>query len=494
MFKLMIVDDEMLMRIGIRSIIDWEEHGFRVVSEAANGKEALELALDLKPDVIMTDIKMPVMDGLQLIREASRALPACEFIVLSNFDEFRYAKEACQLGAADYLIKTEVTPPVLGELLAGIRQRLQREHTRSGLAALPPDFTQSLTHLKESLFKDLISGLLDEKEAIAKAQQLQSGVRSEELAIVKMRIDRFGEVRKKYVEKDEKLLRFSIVNILGEIIPARWSKEIVIESSADYLLIVNTSEGTMAAVRKDIQQLCGDIQLTIKEVMNLSLSIGISAVVPGFRWLKTAYEQADQALRRKFLEGVGRTLFYEDGASADDVRTAADPASESAELALISVLESHNEAKLEAFFAEYRRALAAKTRNEREVREAYIRLTELIGARGSYAKRPHSPAAEPSPYEEVLSAETREELHDIVLRYARQTMIPDTPSSEQRNYADMAARLIQRFYAEDLSLRRLDSYDRLHNKGSMQSLGPVSAARVRASYVSFADVPVKVCV
>lgn len=68
MYKLMIVDDELLMRVGIRSMLNWEEYNFYVVGEAGNGKEALSLALEVMPDLIITDIKMPIMDGLQLIQ------------------------------------------------------------------------------------------------------------------------------------------------------------------------------------------------------------------------------------------------------------------------------------------------------------------------------------------------------------------------------------------------------------------------------------------
>lgn len=71
MYKLIIVEDELLMRVGIRSMLNWEEHGFCVAGEASNGREALEMALEKAPDLIITDIKMPVMDGLQLIQEAS---------------------------------------------------------------------------------------------------------------------------------------------------------------------------------------------------------------------------------------------------------------------------------------------------------------------------------------------------------------------------------------------------------------------------------------
>lgn len=464
MLKLMIVDDELLMRIGIRSMIDWEAHGFRIAAEAANGKEALEMVRAVMPDLIVTDIKMPVMDGLQLIRETSKISADCKYVILSNFDEFRYVKEALQLGAVDYLIKSEITPEALTELLAGIRRKREAGGGGNGTLMLTADLSQSLSHLKESLFKDLISGLLEEREAAAKAEQLQSRVRSEPLAVVKLRIDRFAEVRRKYVEKDEKLLRFSVLNILEEIIPGKWNKELVVESSSEYLLIANTPGADAAAVRADVGKLCGGIQRTMKDFMNLSITVGVSSVVPDFRGMRAAYREADDALRRSFFAGRGLVLFYEDKGDwpeKDTATAASEPggtagshtANETDDPALRHALDSGREEKLAAFFESFRDQLSAKRANERTVREAYIRLTEMVSAHTAHLHKSRLPGADKLPYEALLAAETRDEVHDIVLNYAKRGMAADSRPAEQRSYADMAVEMIHRYYAEDISLQ-----------------------------------------
>lgn len=156
MYKLMIVDDELLMRVGIRSMLNWEEYNFHVVGEAGNGKEALSLALEVMPDLIITDIKMPVMDGLQLIQEASSSLKTCKYVILSNFDEFHYVKEALKLGATDYLIKSEITESSLIELLSTVGQKLQSEHVHpTNSPSIAQDYSKNLRYLKDSFFKIL---------------------------------------------------------------------------------------------------------------------------------------------------------------------------------------------------------------------------------------------------------------------------------------------------------------------------------------------------
>ncbi len=461
MFKLMIVDDELLMRIGIRSMVDWEAHGFRLAGEAANGREALELAIHASPDLIITDIKMPVMDGLCLIREASKALTNCKFIILSHFDEIDYVKEALRLGASDYLIKSEITPEALIELLGGIRAKLQQvSGVEPGRFPLPIDYTESLTHLKERLFKDLISGLLDEKEAEAKAEQLQLRVRSDSLIIAKFRIDRFETVRKKYVEKDEKLLRFSIVNVLEEVIPRSLRCEVVVEGSAEYLLIHNTRAADGQEARAELEKLCNGIMSTMRDFMNLSFSVGISSVAAGFKQLRMAYSEADIALRRRFFAGFGQLLFHADmpASACRRVRIESMPGGER-ELAFRDALDSNNEGRIVAFLDEFRDELDAMNADERSTRDAYIRLTEIVNSLIPAARIRLD--GDQSTYEAVLSAETREAIHRIVTEYACRTITGGRPR-DQAGYADMAAELIHRYYAEDISLQSVAGQINVH--------------------------------
>ena len=99
---MLLVDDEEDIREGISRKMDWLGLGFSLVGEAANGQDALELAETLRPDVILTDIKMPFMDGLELCRILTDRLPASRFVVFSGFDAFEYAKQAIQMNVVEY--------------------------------------------------------------------------------------------------------------------------------------------------------------------------------------------------------------------------------------------------------------------------------------------------------------------------------------------------------------------------------------------------------
>ena len=109
MLKVFLVEDERVIREGFRDKIPWEQYGFRLVGEANDGEMALPLIRKLKPDVLITDIKMPFMDGIELIRKIRDTGSPTEIIILSCLDDFSLAREAIRLGVSGYILKLTMT-------------------------------------------------------------------------------------------------------------------------------------------------------------------------------------------------------------------------------------------------------------------------------------------------------------------------------------------------------------------------------------------------
>jgi len=122
--NLLIVDDEMLIRQGIKHYIHWEREGFRIVGEASNGQEALERIEATKPHIVITDIVMPIMDGEELTRAIKSRYPDIEVVVLSSFGEFDYVRAAFQNGAVDYILKPKLETDELLEVLKRAARRI----------------------------------------------------------------------------------------------------------------------------------------------------------------------------------------------------------------------------------------------------------------------------------------------------------------------------------------------------------------------------------
>lgn len=163
LYSVLLVDDEEDVIRIIRERTDWEALGFRVTSYAHNGVEALEMAEEHQPDVVMTDIKMPFMDGLTLSRKLKELYPSCRVVIFSGFDEFEYAKEAIQLEVEQYLLKP-VDPSELREVFGRLKGSLDKERAeRRNIDRLRENYLQSLPLLQEVFFTSLIEGRIPDE-------------------------------------------------------------------------------------------------------------------------------------------------------------------------------------------------------------------------------------------------------------------------------------------------------------------------------------------
>lgn len=124
MYKVLIVDDEPIVKIALRSIINWNDYGYSICATASDGKEALSLAKKHSPDLIITDLKMPVMDGISLIKALNEQNFPGEILVISNYDDFEYVRSALVLGAVDYILKVSIEEENLTRYLKTITERL----------------------------------------------------------------------------------------------------------------------------------------------------------------------------------------------------------------------------------------------------------------------------------------------------------------------------------------------------------------------------------
>ena len=126
MMKVFLVDDEIAIRENLRNSFAWEENGFQLVGEAPDGEMALPMIRDLNPDILLTDIRMPFMDGMALAGKVRRTMPWVGIIILSGYDDFSYARQAIALGVREYLLKP-VTAGELKDALTRIAEALHEE-------------------------------------------------------------------------------------------------------------------------------------------------------------------------------------------------------------------------------------------------------------------------------------------------------------------------------------------------------------------------------
>ena len=164
LYKIMLVDDEEEVRTSIIKKINWKANGFEVVGDAENGRDALEKIENLEPNVIITDIRMPYMDGLALTESIRQRFPSIKVIIFSGFDDFTYAKEAIRLGVTEYILKP-VNVDELTEILKKVRAKLDEEiESARDIDSLRESYKASLPVLREQFLNKLIikKGFYDE--------------------------------------------------------------------------------------------------------------------------------------------------------------------------------------------------------------------------------------------------------------------------------------------------------------------------------------------
>ena len=171
-YKVFFVEDEIVTREGIRDKVDWQGNGFEFCGEAPDGEMALPLLQAIQPDVLITDIKMPFMDGLELSRIVHERIPATKIIILSGHDEFEYAQSAIKLGVTEYLLKP-VTVQDLHRVLQQLATQLDQErHVQEKLKKLQTQVEENCASFRERLLLDLVVGAVSSAEAIEKAEPL----------------------------------------------------------------------------------------------------------------------------------------------------------------------------------------------------------------------------------------------------------------------------------------------------------------------------------
>lgn len=172
--KVFLVDDEIAIRENLRNSFPWEQNGFQLVGEAPDGEMALPMIRDLNPDILLTDIRMPFMDGMQLCVEVKRAMPWVGVVILSGYDDFSYAQQAISLGVREYLLKP-ITAQELGGALRRVADRITEErNAQQSLESLRRDVASNNRFLREKLLASLFTEEGDRLEDEQLMRQMRS--------------------------------------------------------------------------------------------------------------------------------------------------------------------------------------------------------------------------------------------------------------------------------------------------------------------------------
>ncbi len=300
MLKVLIVDDEMLVRVGMRSLIQWEEHGFEVIGDAADGQAALAWMEAEVPDIVLTDIVMPGKDGLWLIGEARKKWPDVRFIVLSSYSDFDYVREAMKLGVDDYVLKTSVRPEEFLKILNETRQKVERDRKKWKHAAME---SPSLSETKQRQFLRLLVEASPDEAALERYRSDLDWPDAACAAVFFVRIHHYSKLG-----PDGKSVGRSLFHLLEQETREAERKQVFQYKENELAAALFFKDRPQAQLLRDMGR---DAVRAARRLINASISVGISEPFDRFEDFPQAVKQAREAVRRSFYEGIERCYKFE---------------------------------------------------------------------------------------------------------------------------------------------------------------------------------------
>ena len=295
MLKIFLVEDEIVMREGIKNNIDWEREGFDFVGEASDGELAYPLIQKTHPDILITDIRMPFMDGLELSRLVKQEMPDLKIIILSGYDEFEYAKEAISIGITDYLVK-----PIGGaQLLEAVKKVAkvveEEKQQRQFLETFQKEQEENARIARQKFFRKLVSGKLQVSAALKEGRENGMELAANRYNIVLFQIFT-GKEAEAYSEEQNRVSQLieSRVEEISGVIPV----ELGLEGWA--FILKETSENRLEQIEEELLE---KLKTAVAEGADqIEYFGGIGNAVGRLSELNRCFEDANRAFAYRYLK------------------------------------------------------------------------------------------------------------------------------------------------------------------------------------------------
>ena len=287
-WKVLIADDEAIIREGIRDAVDWEALGMEVCAEAEDGEEALVLAEQYGADVMLVDLNMPIIHGLELIRLIRERLPSCLVVIITGHDEFEYAREAIRLGVQEYVLKP-TNPVELTQIMTRVRDRLEEEAKLAAyLDAAAAQIRKNLPLLRERFCLEWMEGSLGREEIAEQLRFLQLPVRPPEF-VMAIRWPELDMSQSPRNESERQLMLYAIENVTSELLDA-----------ADYLVFRDSTGLILLVIWDDVPQaLASGIEQAVQQCLKLAVQVHLEPAGQDLAEVGAALRRARSAVSRE---------------------------------------------------------------------------------------------------------------------------------------------------------------------------------------------------
>ena len=310
--KILLVDDEEQVRKIIAKKIMWEKLGYELIGNVGNGREALELIEVNEPDVVLTDIRMPFMDGLELASRLKEEYPDIKVIIFSGFDEFEYAKQALKYNVIEY-IRKPVNIEEMTEILRKVRQSIVDDILKKrNIEKLREAYMKGLPVIKERFLTDLIHGKLKSRAEIQQKMSLyqiplafQEGYLVTTLMLTDKKIDRTNAIEG--IDQEE-MQYFSVKQYLEEMLQNQYDN-IFLRTTSGWSVILGIRKGERG---RKVVMLLNNFCRSCKKLLDIEITAGVGSVVSDIMEIESSYQESKEALGYYRIMGKGKAIYIQD--------------------------------------------------------------------------------------------------------------------------------------------------------------------------------------
>ena len=311
MYKILLVDDEILVRDAIRENIDWGKLDCELIGDCENGKQAVEFVKTHEVDIVLTDILMPYMDGMELSHFLHDNYPDVLIVIFSGFGEFEYAKKAIQYNVSEYMLKP-VTAMELTKVIENMKEKLdsrkKEQRKMESLTQVSQDYHKNANVIRSKALDCLVKCTREVQVSLDELERMGITFQAASYRVAVFDIDTYSEMYQMDMDKQQEsaLMAFVLFNVGDEIV-VQEKAGVVYQEGNNRVCIIFAGNRTKE-FSENIHRICHEIQKKVKEVIGLETSIGIGSWVRSPHELIYSYRLAAKAIDYRYLLG-GNLLF-----------------------------------------------------------------------------------------------------------------------------------------------------------------------------------------
>lgn len=456
--SVLIVDDEVLVRIGIKHSIDWEKNGFEIAGEASDGSECLSLVEKLAPDVIILDINMPKINGIEVLKTLKEWKYRGKVIILTCYEELEYARNAMRYGASDYVLKTTINEDGLLHALRDLEFTEEEDTVGKGKANTE---LQRIQSEKECLIR-LLEGYHVSIE--------KSVIKPAHLYCITIKIQHLEEVIKRYADKKRDYFHTSLESMMEQALAGQ--KECVFIQYKPDTIIIFLSFSFISSTQEcliKIRQIANHLAVVLRDYMALDTKVGVSMPKHSRESIQEAYQESLQAMEAGMLFPDRQIFYYE-----AEERKQSEPLMKQLEkeIEAFAVARKYQEVweKLEGYFENIRKQNGVGILSRKGFLLDFIKLIKsLEQSEGDMEKQ-------------LKQAETLDEMETVIYRVLGQHIVKEE-SGDQHYLIKKAKEYLNTHYREAVTLSNLAEYMELSESYTSRLFNRVMGMNI-AAYVN----------